>query len=47
MIKNFPKDSYVGYSRTYKTTKTNTKIAVLPIGHSNGYCRSLSNKGKV
>lgn len=47
LIKDFPKNSYVGYGRTFKTYKENTKIAVIPIGHGYGYFRSLSNKGMV
>lgn len=45
-IKTIPKDSYVGYSRTFKTERE-TKIAVLPFGYSDGYPRSLSNLGSV
>lgn len=37
-------DSFVGYDRTYKTTRP-TKIAVLPIGYYDGYDRRLSSKG--
>jgi alanine racemase len=39
-------DDFVGYGATYKT-KAGTKIAVLPIGYSDGYNRHLSNKGFV
>jgi len=45
-IKNIPADSYVGYDLTFKTTRP-TRIAVLPIGYSDGYDRALSNKGIV
>jgi alanine racemase len=45
-VKDVPKNTYVGYSLTYKTTKA-SKIAVLPVGYHEGYPRSLSNKGEV
>lgn len=37
-------DCFVGYDRTYKTTKPTT-IAVLPVGYFDGYDRRLSSKG--
>lgn len=36
----------VSYGRTF-TASDKTRIATIPIGYSNGYCRSLSNKGRV
>lgn len=45
-IKTVPKGSYVGYGCTYKTQRT-TKLAVLPVGYSDGYDRDLSNKSHV
>lgn len=36
----------IGYGRTYKTTR-DTRIAVLPVGYSDGYDRGLSNQGYV
>jgi len=36
----------VGYGGTYLTTRE-TKIAVLPVGYSDGYDRHLSNRGHV
>lgn len=36
----------IGYGRTYKTTR-DSRIAVLPIGYSDGYDRGLSNQGYV
>ncbi|MEL6823523.1 MAG: alanine racemase [Calditrichota bacterium] len=39
-------DSTVGYGRTFKTTRR-TRIAVLPVGYSDGYDRGLSNCGVV
>ena len=45
-IKDVEKDEYIGYGRNYKTNKK-TKIATIPVGYADGYCRLLSNKGKV
>ncbi len=45
-IKTVPKGSYIGYGCTYKTTQK-TKLAVLPVGYSDGYDRGLSNKAHV
>src|SRR5436190_2804577 len=42
-IKTVPAHSYVSYACTYKTTRT-TKIALLPIGYSDGYQLRFSNK---
>lgn len=36
----------ISYGRTY-TVEKKTKIVTIPIGYSNGYCRSLSNKAEV
>ena len=36
----------ISYGRTY-TVKERTRIATVPIGYNNGYCRSLSNRAKV
>jgi alanine racemase len=41
-IKHMPKSSFVGYGLSYKTAY-DSKIAVLPIGYSDGYDRGLSN----
>jgi alanine racemase len=41
-IKHMPKSSFVGYGLSYKTTY-DSKIAVLPIGYSDGYDRGFSN----
>ncbi|MDD4663618.1 MAG: alanine racemase [Caldisericia bacterium] len=46
MIKWIPKNAYVSYNRTYKTTK-NTKIAIIPIGYADGYMYDFSNIGTV
>lgn len=45
-VKTLPKESFVGYDRTYKTRKQ-TQIAILPIGYNEGFDRGLSNKGEV
>jgi alanine racemase len=41
-IKKVPKGAFIGYGRTYKTTRETT-LALIPIGYSDGYPRSLSN----
>jgi len=45
-IKNVPRDSFIGYGCTYRTT-ANSKIAILPIGYFDGYDRKLSNLAYV
>jgi alanine racemase len=45
-VKNLPAGSGISYGHTFKT-KTDTKIAVIPVGYEDGYRRSLSNKGCV
>lgn len=45
-IKTVPADTFVGYNRTFQTSKQ-TRIAVLPIGYYDGYDKRLSNKGVV
>ena len=45
-IKKIPAGSFVGYNRTYQTTKETT-IAILPIGYYDGYDKRLSNRGLV
>lgn len=45
-VKEIAKGSFIGYGCTYRTT-TDSKIAVLPIGYSDGYDRKLSNNGHV
>ena len=45
-IKDVPPDSFVGYGCTFRTT-ARTRLAVLPIGYSDGYDRSLSNLAYV
>ncbi len=43
-IRHLAADQFVGYDRTYKTSKPTT-IAVLPVGYYDGYDRRLSSKG--
>jgi alanine racemase len=45
-LKMIAKGQSVGYKRTY-VAKNPIKIAVIPIGYSDGYFRSLSNKAYV
>ena len=45
-IKEVPKNTSIGYNRSYTTTKTTT-IATIPIGYADGLRRELSNKGHV
>lgn len=45
-IKTLPANFTVGYGLTYTTEKP-TKVAVIPVGYSDGYDRELSNKGRV
>ncbi len=45
-VKWVPVDNTIGYGRSYKTTR-DTRIAILPIGYSDGFDRRLSNRGYV
>lgn len=45
-LKDIKKDEFVGYGTSYQAPR-DMRIAVIPIGYSNGYPRSLSNKGQV
>lgn len=45
-IKKVPKGAFIGYGCTYRTTRE-TKIAVLPLGYYDGYCRAFSNVAYV
>jgi alanine racemase len=45
-IKDVPSGSAIGYGGTHVTNRP-IRIAVLPMGYSDGYDRSLSNKGEV
>lgn len=45
-LKRVPAGAYVGYGCSYQTTRE-TRLAVLPIGYSDGYDRRLSNQAHV
>ena len=45
-LKDIKKGVSVGYARSY-VTKTNSRIATLPVGYADGYPRNLSNKSHV
>jgi alanine racemase len=45
-IKTLPAGSFIGYGCTYKTTRK-TRLAVLPVGYSDGYDRSFGNRAYV
>ncbi|KPA08931.1 Alanine racemase region domain protein [Candidatus Magnetomorum sp. HK-1] len=45
-VKNVPADQSISYGRTYRT-KSNTRVATIPVGYANGYQRKLSNKAHV
>ncbi len=45
-IKRIYKDDFIGYGTSFQAPR-NMAIAVIPIGYSNGYDRSLSNRGYV
>ncbi|MFC4557672.1 alanine racemase [Virgibacillus kekensis] len=45
-VREFPPNTPVGYGGNYVTDR-NQRLAVVPIGHGDGYQRSLSNKGEM
>lgn len=45
-IKDVPANAFVGYGCTYRTTSP-ARLAVLPVGYSDGFSRSLSNMAYV
>lgn len=45
-VKWIPEGSYVGYGCSYQVTRR-SRLAILPIGYSDGYDRQLSNRGHV
>lgn len=45
-VKKVPKDAYIGYGCTYKTTRE-TRLAVIPVGYRDGYRRALSDLSYV
>lgn len=45
-VKEVKAGEFIGYGTSF-FTNSKTKIAILPIGYSHGFARSLSNQGKV
>lgn len=45
-VKDVAAGAYVGYGRTYRTTRP-TRIAIIPVGYHEGYDRRLSNVAHV
>jgi alanine racemase len=45
-IKDIPKNSYIGYNKSYQAKKS-MRIAIIPVGYFDGLPRTLSNKGTV
>ncbi len=45
-IKTVPEGEYIGYGTAYQALRE-MRVAVLPLGYSNGYPRDLSNQGYV
>ncbi len=45
-LKDVAKDEFIGYGTAYQAYQ-DMRIAVMPLGYSNGYPRGLSNKGQV
>ncbi len=44
--KNISSGNFIGYNNTFQAQE-DMKIAVIPVGYTNGYSRSLSNHGSV
>ena len=45
-VKTVEKGTAISYGGTFITEKE-TKVATIPVGYADGYCRGLSNKGYV
>lgn len=45
-LRTVKKGEYIGYGKSYHS-ESDMKIAIVPVGYSNGYSRSLSNLGKA
>lgn len=45
-VRTIPENDGVGYGATFRADKAR-KMAIVPIGHGDGYSRSLSNRGEV
>lgn len=46
-VKRLPRNSYVGYGKTYHTTRDEEKIAVIPVGYADGFRRTPKTWGYV
>jgi alanine racemase len=46
VVKKIPAGSFVGYGRTFQTTRDSV-IGLVPIGYADGFPRELSNRGKM
>ena len=44
LVKDYPIDHPIGYSRSFKCTKEKKRIGIIPIGYGDGLPRILSNK---
>lgn len=45
-LKTVPKGEYIGYGTSYLATQ-DMRVAVVPVGYSHGFSRSLSNSGRA
>lgn len=45
-VKTVEEGNFIGYGTTFMA-RSNMKVAVIPIGYSNGFSRSLSNQGRM
>src|SRR5690606_19157995 len=45
-VKKIKAGEYIGYGTSY-LTENEMQVAIIPIGYSHGYSRSLSNHGRV
>lgn len=45
-IKDVPRGAYIGYGYSY-LAEQDMQIAIIPVGYSHGFSRSLSNSGRV
>jgi alanine racemase len=45
-LRELPEGAPVGYGATFRTTRT-SRIATVPVGYADGFCRALSNRGSL
>jgi alanine racemase len=45
-LRDLPAGAPVGYGRTFVTTRP-SRIATVPVGYADGFCRGLSNRGSL